>query len=482
MFDNPLLSDKIQDVLYNLAITSWWIFAILALLFFVLTLNLFKSRAQIKSKFLRQNEDFEEFSKLNDIQQIEEYLTSYTKPLLAKAIGLYIRRGDIYILQARTPDEDIQMDTRLYPKDIPNHQKSNIRYILSPSQDLLMSIHLKKEVDLEPIRGFLKMMLTHYEKMLQLNQGKDISRVESASKSMLGNVFKFQYGTETFLKFIVSLLFKTTNATGIVMKNKEKPGKKSTFKEPQKGKYKKIFYIRNTPYILELYTTIPLPQEKIVQLGAFLDLAGGYFENIRTNSKMVRNYIEFLRLSNQALEMQSRYFTNHSQKVRLVAIEIAKNLFLDENTIDRIALGAELHDIGMVGKIENFLDESKIDKRELDLIRYHPIVGSVIVEPIDNAYRIAPIIKYHHERFDGTGYPYGLKGDQIPLEAQIVALAEYYVGLTSPRAYRTPKSHEEAVEDIKKQKEKLVSESVTDAFMDAKNSIHKKLELLEIKE
>ncbi len=483
MFQNHLLTEKIQELTYNLAINLWWVFAILALLFFWLTLKLFRSKAMMQARLEKQNEIFEDFANLDKTQDMENFILRYVRSLGAEGGALYLRRGEIFILQAKMPDT-IPWDTRLYPKDVGAKEKRgayHVEYLLSPQEDVVLVIYSKEQLDLEEYEGFLKTMLAHYAQTLSLYKGRHMAKVTDASKSLLSNVMKLQYGTETFLKFVVSLLLKAEGATGVILKNKEKPGKQAIFKSPKDGKYSKIFYIRNTPYILELYTRLPLPKEKIAELGAFLDLAGSYFENVKANSKMVVNYINFLKLSNRALELQSRYFANHSEKVRIVSVEIAKNLFLDEKLIDTIALGAELHDIGMVGKIEQFLDSGDIKGKDLDLIRYHPIVGSVIVEPIDNVYSIVPIIRYHHERYDGSGYPYGLSGEEIPLEAQIVALAEYYVGITSPRAYRKAKSHEEAIEDIQKQRDKLVASSVIDAFLESHEGIAKKLQLLDIK-
>ncbi len=483
MFHNPLLSEKIQDIIYSVAINLWWVFAILAILFFWLTLKLFRSRSKMQVEFEKQNKMFKDFAKLNKTQDMENFILEYVQNLGAEGGALYLRRGDIFILQAKMPDT-IPWDTRLYPKDIGQKEKKgnyHVAYLLSSQEDVALVIYSKESLDLEEYEGFLRTMLAYYAQTLSLFKGRHMAKVTDASKSLLSNVMKLQYGTETFLKFVVSLLLKAEGAAGVILKNKEKPGKRAVFKSPKDGKYSKVFYIRNTPYVMELYTKVPLPKEKIAELGAFLDLAGSYFENVKANSKMVINYINFLKLSNRALELQSRYFTNHSEKVRIVSVEIAKNLFLEEKLIDTIALGAELHDIGMVGKIEQFLDSGTIKDKDLDLIRYHPIVGSVIVEPIDNVYPIVPIIRYHHERYDGSGYPYGLSGEEIPLEAQIVALAEYYVGITSPRAYREAKSHEEAIEDIQKQRDKLVASSVVDAFLESHEGIAKKLQLLDIK-
>ncbi|SMC10038.1 HD-GYP domain-containing protein [Nitratiruptor tergarcus] len=481
-----LLQQKLSDATFYIAINFWYVFLIIAILFFLLSIKLFKDKAILKYKLRNQNDAFEKLSHLRKIGEIEAFLGYYCKIIEADVLALYLRRGDIYILESKSNElKDIEVPPRVYKRELKEYKKLSsyhIYYLESHYEKALLAIFTKKELAIEEIRGFLDMFLAYYERLNELYKEINLTTIFDSSKNLLTNIMKYQHGTETFLKFVVSLLLKTTHATGMVLKNRENPKKIDIFKHPQEYRFKKDFYIRNTPYILEIYTKDPMSEKEITEVGSFLDLAGSYFENLDASSKMVANYVDFLKLSNKALEMQSKYFRNHAQKVKLVSIEIGKNLFLDEASIDILALGAELHDIGMIGKIENFLDSGKIDKKELDLIRYHPIVGSVIVEPINNVYPIAPIIKYHHERFDGTGYPYGLKGKDIPLLAQIVALAEYYIGVTSPRAYRKAYSHEEALADIKKQKDKLVEGNIIDAFVQNHEGIREKLQVLQTKE
>jgi len=153
---------------------------------------------------------------------------------------------------------------------------------------------------------------------------------------------------------------------------------------------------------------------------------------------------------------------------------------LTQEDIEAISLGAELHDIGMVGDLTSLLEKNKLENKEIDLIKKHPLIGGIMVEPISHIYNITDIIKYHHERFDGKGYPFGLEGFNIPLNAHIVALGEFYAGLTSDRAYRKGKTHEEAIEEIKKVSNIFFDESLIKGFLDVSNSIKIKLEKLKI--
>jgi len=481
MFNELFLKSRLDEMTFFIAINFWYVFLALAIIFFIIAVKLFKDKSFLKIELARINAFFGRFAQAGDLDRFIEVLKDFAARYGVSNVAFYLRRGDIYILQNRLfDDESTQIKQRLYKREIQKREKIGNRlhyYFLNPSQDYLMVVVSKGEIDEEYYYGFWEMIGAYYEKIARLEAMQQLQLVSESSNRVMKNIFNMQYGTETFLKFVVSLIGKTIDAEGLVLVNRDNLVKK-IFKKPPSQAFKKDFFIRNTPFTLEVYTKEPLSHQQIEQIGSFLDMAGTYFENINANSKMVNNYIQFLRMSNQALEMQSKYFKNHSKRVQLVSVELGKALFLDEKSLDEIALGAELHDIGMIGKIEHFLDQDRLSGKELDLIRFHPIIGSIVVEPIDNIYHISPIIRYHHERFDGTGYPYGLKGKDFPILAQIVALAEYYVGITSPRAYRRALMHKEAVERIAKLKNKLVDEHIIDTFLEIEERIDQKLQVL----
>jgi HD-GYP domain-containing protein (c-di-GMP phosphodiesterase class II) len=179
--------------------------------------------------------------------------------------------------------------------------------------------------------------------------------------------------------------------------------------------------------------------------------------------------------------LESIYYKNHSLIVQAVSTEIAKSLFLSEEEIDNISLGAYLHDIGMIGELLTVLNTNHFGKREMDLIKEHPLVGSIMVEPIAHIYPISDIIKYHHERFDGKGYPFGLKESQIPIGAQIVSLGEFYAGITGDRSYKKGKTHEEAVEEIEKLRNKMFNSVIVDVFLESEKSIKAKIAKIKAK-
>jgi HD-GYP domain-containing protein (c-di-GMP phosphodiesterase class II) len=119
-----------------------------------------------------------------------------------------------------------------------------------------------------------------------------------------------------------------------------------------------------------------------------------------------------------------------------------------------------LHDIGKIGIPENVLNKpGKLTADEYELIKKHPMKGKTILEPIQHLSRSLPAVTYHHERYNGTGYPKGLKGEQIPLAARIIAVADTFDAITSSRSYRKPKSAREAM---------LVLDQVSGTQLDAR--------------
>lgn len=139
-----------------------------------------------------------------------------------------------------------------------------------------------------------------------------------------------------------------------------------------------------------------------------------------------------------ALDAHLAHQTDHSRRVAQVANRIGRRMGLSEARLERLHFAALLHDIGML----------RVDPREVgdpDAVRRHPELGAEMLKPIRLWEDLAPIVRHHHEWIDGSGYPDGLKGDRIPLESRIIAVAETYDALTSEHSYKAPIPVEEAV-------------------------------------
>ena len=139
-----------------------------------------------------------------------------------------------------------------------------------------------------------------------------------------------------------------------------------------------------------------------------------------------------------AIDAKDPYTKGHSTSVSRYSEALARAINLPEDEVERITLGALLHDVGKIGIPENILKKpDRLSDDEWQIMKQHPVIGADKVLMPNEALRdLIPIVKYHHEHVDGTGYPEHLKGDEIPLAAKIVAVADAFHALISDRPYR----------------------------------------------
>jgi response regulator RpfG family c-di-GMP phosphodiesterase len=150
-----------------------------------------------------------------------------------------------------------------------------------------------------------------------------------------------------------------------------------------------------------------------------------------------------------ALEARDSYTRGHSEAVARITTRLAAAMGMHQDDLETIHLGGLLHDIGKIGVADNILlKPGKLTAAEYEAIKRHPSIGGEILRPVPSLAPILPIVIHHHERFDGRGYPDGLKGEQIPLWARLTAIADTYHALTSDRPYRRGMSRDRALEII----------------------------------
>ena len=152
-----------------------------------------------------------------------------------------------------------------------------------------------------------------------------------------------------------------------------------------------------------------------------------------------------------AVDAKDHYTGEHSRKVNKYAVSLGKALELEASDIERINACALLHDIGKIGISDEILTKpGKLTNEEWEVIKYHPQLGATIASHVRQLGPYIPGILYHHERYDGTGYPEGLKGEEIPLEARILAIADAYVTMTSDICHSSALSQEQVLAEIKR--------------------------------
>lgn len=168
----------------------------------------------------------------------------------------------------------------------------------------------------------------------------------------------------------------------------------------------------------------------------------------------------------KALEEKDTYTKGHSQRVANYALAIAQEAKLSEEECELIYKAALLHDIGKIGIPDYILHKKeKLTQEEIDLIRRHQFISVEILKPIKPFEKLIPIVAYHHERYDGTGYPYGLSADMIPKGAQILSVADSFDAIVCGRGYKKGSDFNYALEELEKNKGKQFSPFYADILI-----------------
>ena len=160
---------------------------------------------------------------------------------------------------------------------------------------------------------------------------------------------------------------------------------------------------------------------------------------------------EMMLAFSKAVDAKDHYTNGHSQRVAIYAAEIAKRMGKSKAEQDEIYALGLLHDIGKIGVPVNIINKKgKLTDEEFDIIKTHTVIGGEILQSIKELPKLSTGAKWHHEKFDGTGYPDGLSGKDIPEEARIICLADCYDAMTSQRSYSSPRSQAEVRREIER--------------------------------
>ena len=185
--------------------------------------------------------------------------------------------------------------------------------------------------------------------------------------------------------------------------------------------------------------------------------------NKRANQSLTEAILAFAK----TIELKDHYTGEHVELTGHYATLIANKLGLPKDEVELIRQASILHDLGKIGISEKILlKKSKLTKKEFDEIKRHPQIGADILRPIRFLHGLIPIIFYHHARWDGKGYPSGIKGEEIPIGARIIALADVYQALSSDRPYRKAYSKACAAKIIKAGSGKQFDPRITEIFLD----------------
>jgi putative nucleotidyltransferase with HDIG domain len=189
-------------------------------------------------------------------------------------------------------------------------------------------------------------------------------------------------------------------------------------------------------------------------------------ENKALVASLERGYLETIRALANSIDAKDPYTRGHSMRVTNVALAIGREMGLKDEELRVLRYAGILHDIGKIGIQEGILaKKEKLSDEEREIIKQHPVLGDKIIEPIDFLQPVRPIVLHHHEWVDGSGYPDGLKADEIPLGARIVSAADTYDAVTSERPYQQAVDNQEAIRILQQLRGRQIDPEVCDALI-----------------
>ncbi len=189
-------------------------------------------------------------------------------------------------------------------------------------------------------------------------------------------------------------------------------------------------------------------------------------ENARLYEDLEATFVQTVVALANAIDMRDTYTSSHSQRIAEWAEDIARTMGCDTHQVQAIYWGGLLHDIGKIGIPDSILRKpTKLDEAEWEIIRSHTILGAQLVSPIKKLAAVAPIIECSHERYNGSGYPHGLKGEEIPFGARIIGVVDSYSAMRDERSYKKSISHNEAIEELKRNSGILFDPQVVNIFL-----------------
>jgi HD-GYP domain-containing protein (c-di-GMP phosphodiesterase class II) len=189
-------------------------------------------------------------------------------------------------------------------------------------------------------------------------------------------------------------------------------------------------------------------------------------ENSLLYETLYNSLVDTLQCLVSTLEAKDHYTQRHSERVTAFAVGIAGEMSCAQEEIESIRFAGLLHDIGKIGIHDAVLQKAGgLTEKEFSLVKTHPIVGENIIRPLGLLPMETTIVRNHHERWDGAGYPDGLSKQDIPLLARILAVADAYDAMTSDRPYRTAKTGEEAIDELKRCTGSQFDKNVVEAFL-----------------
>lgn len=211
---------------------------------------------------------------------------------------------------------------------------------------------------------------------------------------------------------------------------------------------------------------IPFKKEEVMLISSVARVASISFQNLLLFEEVEKSYLNSISTLAITLDARDHYTKKHSENVTKYSLAIAKEINLPSEKMEFIKYAGLLHDIGKIGiRDDVLLKEGKLTQEEFEQIKTHPLKGEVIVKPLAFLKDVPTLIRHHHERYDGRGYPDGLIEDNIELGARILAVADTFDAMTTDRPYRKGLSKEEALAELIRSRGAQFDPEVVDSFI-----------------
>jgi putative nucleotidyltransferase with HDIG domain len=186
-------------------------------------------------------------------------------------------------------------------------------------------------------------------------------------------------------------------------------------------------------------------------INAIADYATSAIQRAMLHEQLEENFLQTVVSLANAMDARDSYTGDHSQRMADLATQVGQEINLSEKELEAIHWAAILHDIGKIGVPDEILNkEGPLNKEEWAIMKEHPMIGAKIVAPVKFLSSVSPLIEAHHEKYDGTGYPKGLAGEDIPLGARIISVVDAYVAIRDKRIYSDSHTHEEATAELRR--------------------------------
>lgn len=215
---------------------------------------------------------------------------------------------------------------------------------------------------------------------------------------------------------------------------------------------------------------MPLKTGQLHMLSLIAAKVASAIENSRLHEHLQSSYLKAIKALANAIEARDQYTRGHTDRVMVLADLIASRLNWTEQKLAELKMGCTLHDIGKIGVPDAILNKpGRLTESERRQIEVHPVLGAKILAGIDYLEAAIPYILYHHEWFDGNGYPHGLAGEDIPIEGRLLAVADTYDAIVSRRPYRDGAPAQRAIDELEKFRGRQFDPAIVDVIVAAWN-------------